>query len=135
VNDLIHSLRFLSKRPRFTVLVVASLSLGLAINTTIFTVVNSLLLQPLPYARPSELVEIGPVPGNVPLAALEGAHSFSGVAGFTTANLPVGPEGDVRPYWVFAARRICSRSLVSRRLSAGSSRQKTTRAIPLPWWC
>jgi hypothetical protein len=43
---------------------VLTLSLGVALNTTVFSVVNAVLLEPLPNARPGELVTVGNLPPN-----------------------------------------------------------------------
>ena len=57
-QDLAHAVRALAKRPAFTALVVTVLALGIGANSAIVTVVNSVLLKPLPYERPEELVMI-----------------------------------------------------------------------------
>ena len=57
-HDLAHATRALAKRPAFTVLVILVLALGIGANSAIFSVVNSVLLKPLPYDRPDELVMI-----------------------------------------------------------------------------
>lgn len=58
LQDLTQATRALAKRPAFTALVVLVLALGIGANSAIFTVVNSVLLKPLPYERPEELVMI-----------------------------------------------------------------------------
>jgi predicted permease len=55
-QDLRYGLRTWSKAPGFTVIVVLTLAFGIGANTTMFAVINTLFLNPLPVARPSELV-------------------------------------------------------------------------------
>ena len=58
LSDLRHSLRMLQKSPLFTTVAIASLALGLGANTAIFTVLDQVLLRPLPVKNPRELVLI-----------------------------------------------------------------------------
>ena len=58
-NDLHHALRLLVRTPAFTIPALASLALGIAVNTTMFGVVNALLVRPLAGHGPDTLVRIG----------------------------------------------------------------------------
>ncbi|MBV9760369.1 MAG: ABC transporter permease [Acidobacteriaceae bacterium] len=57
-KDLIYALRTLRKAPVFAVFVVLTLGLAIGANTTVFTVINTLLLNPLPVPKSSELVSV-----------------------------------------------------------------------------
>jgi predicted permease len=58
LQDLKFGARLLAKAPGFTVIAALSLALGIGANTTIFTLINAVLLNPLPVEDPSQLVSV-----------------------------------------------------------------------------
>src|SRR5215510_4670905 len=57
-QDLRYGVRTLIKAPGFTLVAVFSISLGVAANTSVFTVVNAMLFKPMPVAEPDRLVAL-----------------------------------------------------------------------------
>jgi len=108
LNDLRYALRTLARTPAFTLTAVLTLALGIGANTAMFSVVNAVLLRPLPFADPDRLVFVFSQnsrrnEGQMRVSALDfadwqrEARSFDAVAahvgtGFTFSGDEAAPE-------------------------------------------
>ncbi len=123
ITDLKYGFRMLAKSPAFTAVAVITLALGIGANTAIFTVVNGLLLRPLPYAEPDRLVTLMHRQSVLELADVQAqSSSFAAIGGLGTqaadysgggepVQLEVGlVAGDF--FGVFGARFSSGRGLV-----------------------
>ncbi|HZI61978.1 MAG TPA: ABC transporter permease [Pyrinomonadaceae bacterium] len=73
-KNLVYSVRMLLKRPSLTAVAIIAIALGIGANTAIFSVVNTVLLQPLPFEQPQQLVMLAAEQRD---QALDGRGSFS----------------------------------------------------------
>jgi predicted permease len=114
-QDLRFAFRQLLKAPGFSVTVVLALALGIGATTAIFSLVEGILLRPLPFNDPDRLVLLGDhlgsgpkAPANTPVTAREiGTYSsatraFSSLGGYATTNYEL--SGGAIPEEVDAAR-------------------------------
>jgi predicted permease len=92
-SDLIHDVRFgirsLRRAPGFTLAATLTLALGIGANAAIFSVVDALLLRPLPYARPQELVSLGGGSAGEYLALRERLRSVGQMAAWVEQTHPI----------------------------------------------
>jgi macrolide transport system ATP-binding/permease protein len=107
-QDVRYAGRTLHRSPAFTAVAVLSLALGIGANTVVFTFLNTLLLRPLPVARPGELVTVMDGPAT--------AHSYptyrelrdrntalAALAGYRMAALGLDTESGPRRVWGYLA--------------------------------
>src|ERR1700739_4519621 len=143
VKDIRYALRNLSRTPGFAAVALLTLALAIGANTAIFSVVESVLLRPLPYPHPENLVEIwNTYPPQVPRGGLspgdyadwhQQATSFSemGAYGNTSKGFNLTGEGDAQRVLVgyassdlfpmLGVRVVAGRSFVPEENRTGSA--------------
>ena len=103
MQDVRLAFRNLWRRPAFFVIAIVTLALGLGANVAVFTVFNAVLLSPLPYAHPDDVVVLNEQTPQFPTLSVtiynyedwrERAKSFSGMAAFRPTNMTVTGIGD-----------------------------------------
>ena len=96
-RDSQYAIRTLRRTPGFTVVAVLTLALGIGANTTIFSLIDALLLRGLPVRDAHEIVQVGgstlPYPAVVQLSNQQ--DIFAGAFGYSAVPFNVGPAGAV----------------------------------------
>jgi len=143
LRDIRYGVRNLTRTPGFTAVAVLTLALGIGANTAIFSVVENVLLRPLPYPHPENLVEIwNTYPPQVPRGGLspgdyadwhQKATSFSEMGAYAEISKGLNLTGDGEPQRVLVgyassdllpmlgARVVAGRSFVPEENRAGSA--------------
>jgi len=106
--DLRFAFRTLSKSPGFTVVAVLSLALGIGANALVFSVVNALVLRPLPVEQPGRLVFLEnknfssqSFPNYLDLRGRN--HTFDGLVGYRMAAMELEGGGEASRIWGYLA--------------------------------
>jgi putative ABC transport system permease protein len=105
LKDIRYALRSLAKRPGFTAVAVVTLALGIGANSAIFSVVNAVLLRPLPFKEPDRLAVVWerransgranlPLSGHEYAAFKERTSSFEALAMFQPNGFTLTGRGD-----------------------------------------
>ena len=113
LKDIRYAVRGLVKRPGFTVIALLTLALGIGANTAIFSVVNAVLLRPLPFRDPEQVVIVwedasfAGFPHNTPAPAnyidwKNQNQSFSDMAASAEVSFNITGDGDPERVTAFA---------------------------------
>jgi putative ABC transport system permease protein len=103
MRDLRLALRHLLRRPAFSAIAVLTLALGIGANAAVFTVSHAVLLAPLPYDKPDNVVILNESTPQFPVLSVTRynfddwrarARSFSSIAAFRPTNMTVTGSGD-----------------------------------------
>jgi putative ABC transport system permease protein len=112
-RDVVYALRLFRRRPVTATAAILSLGLGIGLNAAVFTIFDWVLLRPLPYGAPQQLVRVlttGTAPATAPVGlalaefrVLAGATSLGPSAAFSTATRVLRAP-DIEPFHVVVAR-------------------------------
>jgi predicted permease len=136
-QDARYAVRQLRRNPGFTAVAVLTLALGIGANTAIFSVVNGVLLRPLPYPEPERLVTIQSYQSLPDLEDIQKqSQSFESLGGSTMQRLDY--TGGAEPVQVFSIncnadlfRTLGTRPALGRLLNADDDRYGAPGAVVL----
>jgi putative ABC transport system permease protein len=140
--DALYGLRQLRRNPGFAIVAILTLALGIGVNTAIFSVVNAVLLEPLPFDAPDRLVsgfETEAAPGNYPVNQADYLdwqrrnHTFDFTSGYSwtrpysiagegEAAAAAGTEVQANFFQTLGIQPMLGRGFVHGEDSAGSNR-------------
>lgn len=145
IQDVRYALRLLRRSPGFTAVALLTLAIGIGANTTMFSIVNGVLLRPLPYADADRLVRLylanaeqGVADGRVSPPDFDiwqaRANSVSAMAAYQEFPVILGGRGEpVEVHAAFARgaffETLGTPPLLGRALSADDLRRGTTDAV------
>ena len=148
LTDLRYAVRQLTKHPGFTLIAIFALALGIGANTAIFSVVNAVLLRPLPYPQPDRLVQLRESTSTFPDGSVSypnyldwraGQHTFTDLALVRRESFNLAfPGGDAAPDRISGARVSYSylsildlKPLIGRDLTEADDRPGAARVVLL----
>ena len=143
MTDLRYALRLLRKSRLFTLTVVLTVAIGIGGTTAIFSVVNAVLLRPLPFAEPDRLMQVAEKNDTLRLPAFgasalnylswkEQTHTFDQLGAIQFATYTLSGHGDPETYTGNAISPSLIPLLGLQPCRAGRSRTPTTSRAPRP---
>ena len=142
-KDLVHAFRALRKSPTFSLTAILTIALGIGASATIFSVVNAVLLKPLPYRDAGQLVYIWSdlrnrnvvdfpyAPGDVWDLQQQGTL-FDGIAGVFTGRTFLRAEGAEPEQVITAQATINVLRVLGARVAIGRDFQESDATLPPP---
>jgi hypothetical protein len=146
LQDLRYAARILWKNPGFTAVAVIALALGIGANTAIFSVVNTVLLRPLPYQAPEQLVMVWEdasrygYPRDTPTVAnfidwRDQNSVFTGMAAIADTNFNLTRAGDRKASKAAKFRQVCFPCLAWNRKTDVSLQPQKINPVQIKSWC
>src|SRR5262245_28876373 len=111
-QDLRYGARMLLKKPGFTLTAIITLGLGIGANTAIFSLVNTVMMRPLPVAQPERIVEVTPLAKEASIGAFsypfykdfrDKNEVFDGLAAYRPTPMSLSRNGVNERVWGYLA--------------------------------